>query len=671
MVVQHNLTAINANRMLGITQGTLSSSTEKLSSGYKINRAADDAAGLSISEKMRKQIRGLTKASSNAEDGISAVQTAEGALQEVTDMLQRMNELAVQASNGTNSTTDRQSIQDEIEQLTTEIDRVAETTKFNETYLLKGNADGTSSSQLVNAHDAGLAGKLVDNGKTAKFTVDSKLNEGDKVTIAGAEYTIGTDGAGKSGTDGYKKLAADNTAVKAGDSITDKSKSITYTIVDKAGISDVDANAGGALKLTSGKSAFTVTHEDGSKVTYDVDDAGGAGKISAKDAEDLIKQELAAGSKVTMTKDAIGNGCNIEVVNALTTTGANQEISSYNTSLITQAGVKQSTVDNLAKAANFTNGVTDMAEGDSVTISGKTTTYLKSDPAAASDISDIISKLDDGAKVSISRDAGNGTKNAVTYTVGKTTDAVNNVYTVADLADLIKHGDDVAIATSATDYDAINEAATKDITIATDGTTLTNLYTTVGNVKSEDSDVISKADALQKIADELQKASSIGTDTAATVVNNNDGTFEINKGSVEVKDKLNFSLHVGADADMTNKITVNLESMSAAGLGIKGINVNDETGMSATYAVDSIEDAIKKVSSQRSALGAVQNRLEHTIKNLDNVVENTTAAESQIRDTDMATEMVKYSNSNILAQAGQSMLAQANQSNQGVLSLLG
>ena len=671
MVVQHNLTAINANRMLGITQGTLSGSTEKLSSGYKINRAADDAAGLSISEKMRKQIRGLTKASSNAEDGISAVQTAEGALQEVTDMLQRMNELAVQASNGTNSTTDRQSIQDEIEQLTTEIDRVAETTKFNETYLLKGNADGTSSSQLVNAHDAGLAGKLVDNGKTAKFTVDSKLNEGDKVTIAGAEYTIGTDGAGKSGTDGYKKLAADNTAVKAGDSITDKSKSITYTIVDKAGISDVDANAGGALKLTSGKSAFTVTHEDGSKVTYDVDDAGGAGKISAKDAEDLIKQELAAGSKVTMTKDAIGNGCNIEVVNALTTTGANQEISSYNTSLITQAGVKQSTVDNLAKAANFTNGVTDMAEGDSVTISGKTTTYLKSDPAAASDISDIISKLDDGAKVSISRDAGNGTKNAVTYTVGKTTDAVNNVYTVADLADLIKHGDDVAIATSATDYDAINEAAAKGITIATDGTTLTNLYTTVGNVKSEDSDVISKADALQKIADELQKASSIGTDTAATVVNNNDGTFEINKGSVEVKDKLNFSLHVGADADMTNKITVNLESMSAAGLGIKGINVNDETGMSATYAVDSIEDAIKKVSSQRSALGAVQNRLEHTIKNLDNVVENTTAAESQIRDTDMATEMVKYSNSNILAQAGQSMLAQANQSNQGVLSLLG
>ena len=138
MVVQHNLQAMNANRMLNITTGSQSKSAEKLSSGYRINRAADDAAGLSISEKMRKQIRGLDQASTNAEDGVSAVQTAEGALTEVHSMLQRMNELAVQASNGTNSQTDRDAIQSEIDQLTTEIDRVAETTKFNESYLLKG-----------------------------------------------------------------------------------------------------------------------------------------------------------------------------------------------------------------------------------------------------------------------------------------------------------------------------------------------------------------------------------------------------------------------------------------------------------------------------------------------------------------------------------------------------
>ena len=140
MIVQHNITAMNANRMLGLTTGSLAKSTEKLSSGYRINRAADDAAGLTISEKMRKQIRGLDQASTNAEDGVSAVQTAEGALTEVHSMLQRMNELAVQASNGTMSADDRQAVQDEIDKLVDEVDRVAETTKFNETYLYKGGS---------------------------------------------------------------------------------------------------------------------------------------------------------------------------------------------------------------------------------------------------------------------------------------------------------------------------------------------------------------------------------------------------------------------------------------------------------------------------------------------------------------------------------------------------
>ena len=146
MVVQHNLTAMNSNRMLGVTVGAQAKSSEKLSSGYKINRVADDASGLSISEKMRRQIRRLTQASNNAEDGISAVQTAEGALTEVHDMLQRMNELANKAANGTMSEDDRQNVQDEIKQLTTEIDRVSTTTKFNETYLLNGADDTTTTN---------------------------------------------------------------------------------------------------------------------------------------------------------------------------------------------------------------------------------------------------------------------------------------------------------------------------------------------------------------------------------------------------------------------------------------------------------------------------------------------------------------------------------------------
>ena len=184
MVVQHNMQAANANRMLNVTTSAQSKSTEKLSSGYRINRAADDAAGLTISEKMRKQIRGLDQASTNAQDGVSSVQTAEGALTEVHSMLQRMNELATQAANGTNSKdSDRQAIQDEIDQLTTEIDRVSETTKFNETYLLKGEA-GTKTINMK-AHDAGLKGTLTDNGDgTATFVMDT-LNAGDKVSIGG------------------------------------------------------------------------------------------------------------------------------------------------------------------------------------------------------------------------------------------------------------------------------------------------------------------------------------------------------------------------------------------------------------------------------------------------------------------------------------------------------
>jgi flagellin len=388
MVVQHNITAMNANRMLGVTTGTQAKSSEKLSSGYKINRAADDAAGLTISEKMRKQIRGLDQASTNAQDGVSAVQTAEGALTEVHSMLQRMNELAVQAANGTNSKDDREAIQAEIDQLTTEIDRVAETTKFNETYLLKGTDAKSNNTKTItlNVHDAGIKGTMGDKDATGKyaFTIDN-FAEGKTVTIAGETFKI-----------------------------------------------------------------------------------------------------------------------------------------------------------------NSTNTKTDGSE--------------------------------------------------------------------------------------------------KSLTDAT---------------------------ALAKKA--LEDANKIGGATP-TVTAGSTGVFNITPGTVTVAKALNFNLHVGADADLTNKIGVSIDTMSSKFLGIEGIDVvgKDDVvgGTTATYAIDAIADAVAKVSAQRSALGAIQNRLEHTIANLDNVVENTTAAESRIRDTDMAQEMVEYSKNNILAQAGQSMLAQANQSNQGVLSLL-
>ena len=470
MVVQHNLQAMNANRMLNITTGSQSKSAEKLSSGYRINRAADDAAGLSISEKMRKQIRGLDQASTNAEDGVSAVQTAEGALTEVHSMLQRMNELAVQASNGTNSQTDRDAIQSEIDQLTTEIDRVAETTKFNETYLLKGDANGATKKMYLEAHDAGLKGKLTDNGDgTATFVMD-ELKAGDSVTIAGKSYTVGS-------TKDEAVAEFDKQVTAADDKFTVNGKEITI----------VDTHGG------------------------DADAEKAAGKYTLDEAKALITE----GSTV-----------------------------------------------------KFANGTT-----------------------------------------------------------------------------------------------------MKAMTGAADG------------VDDNDSSVISKNKAYLLASEELLKANQIGdtegnaavTDTkkAPISLTNGDGTFKINLAQTEVAEKLNFNLHVGSDADMTNKINVNIETMSSSYLGIKGLNVSDDTGVSATYAVDAIADALQKVSDQRSSLGAVQNRLEHTIANLDNVVENTTSAESRIRDVDMAEEMVEYSKNNILAQAGQSMLAQANQATQGVLSLLG
>ena len=461
MVVQHNLQAMNANRMLNITTGSQSKSAEKLSSGYRINRAADDAAGLSISEKMRKQIRGLDQASTNAEDGVSAVQTAEGALTEVHSMLQRMNELAVQASNGPNSKTDRDAIQSEIDQLTTEIDRVAETTKFNESYLLKGDADGNTKNVYMKGHDAGLKGTLTDGATTATFKVAAgALDVGKSVTIGGKEYTIGA------------------------------------TVAD-------------------GKTLLGNTY-DGSKTA----------KIDGTEYTLIADTE---------TEDATHK--------------------------------KKATIEGMVKA---------------------------------------------GATVEV------------------------------------------------------------------DGKSLTIMDANADGVDKSDSSVITAAKAISLMNTELLSANNIGAaDTAATMgtaptYTSADGaTFAINKGFATVADKLNFNLHVGSDADMTNKINVNIETMNSSYLGIKGLNVADDTGVAATYAVDAIADALQKVSDQRSSLGAVQNRLEHTIANLDNVVENTTSAESRIRDVDMAEEMVEYSKNNILAQAGQSMLAQANQATQGVLSLLG
>ena len=632
MVVQHNMQAMNANRMLNVTTSAQSKSTEKLSSGYKINRAADDAAGLTISEKMRKQIRGLDRASTNAQDGVSAVQTAEGALTEVHSMLQRMNELATQSANGTNSTTDRQAIQDEIDQLTTEIDRVSETTKFNETYLLKGDTDGSTSAKNVNAHDAGLAGKLVANGDgTSTFKLDKALADGDNVTIAGRKYTIGSTTAS---TDGFEALATLNTKkLSVGDSVTDNTGT-TKTLVDKI------SNVGTATDIYENDDKIKI---DGKEYTIaaatNLSDGTGA-KLSAADAQQMVSEALAKGKEASFTSKKAAKG--VYAANATMDVKIVSDLDANEVSSLSIA--------NTAKASDLKGSA--LAAGDVVSLSGKAITATAKDPANMSTVKDIVKSLQKNDVIQI------GGK---IITISDKTSLGNDKYTVNDALSLLNDKDTV-------NFDNVTSAEGK-AALTVSGLKASTDYTAVDTkVAASGDNVISVKDAYSMMAEELQKASSIGADVAAEVKSDNSGNFTIKQGTVDVKEALSFNLHVGADADSTNKITVDIDSMSAAGLGIKGIKADTE--QDATYAIDAISDAISKVSSQRSSLGAVQNRLEHTINNLDNVVENTTTAESRIRDTDMAEEMVNYSKNNILAQAGQAMLAQANQSNQGVLSLL-
>jgi flagellin-like hook-associated protein FlgL len=631
MVVQHNMQAANANRMLNVTTGQQAKSTEKLSSGYRINRAADDAAGLTISEKMRKQIKGLDRASTNAEDGVSAVQTAEGALTEVHSMLQRMNELATQASNGTNSESDRSAIQDEIDQLTTEIDRVAETTKFNETYLLKGDENGTKTETL-NAHDAGIKGKLTDNGDTATFEIE--LKKGNTVSIAGKDYTIAD-----ATNEDKNELSADGAASKIKDAL-------------KAA-NDIGATA----------SEASVTSSVQKQVVKAMDDP---------DAKFTAKSDMVAFDATNKTFKTISAG---------------DDISAY-------------VHDNNFKLYKGGSTTANLATGDKA----KTGLLVVHEDAASSGVDRVINK---DAVVTVAggiKTVTGGVATADTnYKIYEEINLVADTTTDAAHEAYAKLQDD---ATTNTSFDIKFEGLGTDTATAekkAEGqnalkTELSNIKYTFDGTKgafSHNFGADSKLDIdhngvvsydgtkIATITASAQAGQTQAAGTAAIALNGDfvnaesvtkDGsdkyTFTITKGTTASAKDLSFNLHVGADADMTNKINVNIEAMNTENLGLKGLNVKDDSGIAATYAIDAIADAISKVSEQRSSLGAVQNRLEHTISNVDNVVENTTSAESRIRDTDMASEMVNYSKNNILAQAGQSMLAQANQSNQGVLSLL-
>ena len=562
MVVQHNMSAMNANRMLSGVSSAQSKSTEKLSSGYRINRAADDAAGLSISEKMRSQIRGLNQASTNAQDGISLIQTAEGALNEQHSILQRMRELSVQASNGTETDDDREAVQNEIEQLQSELTRISDTTEFNTMKLLDGSLGSKSATST---------GAKLDGASIATFsatTMTSNSLKKDLTNIAGSTITDTFEIDGNTFNVDWSKGDAKDFLAKYSVDLTNMTDAQT-----KSFASDLETLLNNAAK------------EAGIKGTVTVKANATAGQVDIKSNNDGEDSSFGfVGTTATTVTEGQANTDSFGAVLLSKQADAN----------------KANTVDATMKV-NST-----IANGSSftMTING---TEVKATTTAAINEGDTL------------KSAATQLQTDIQTAVGKYNAAMGTNLTATDFTVTANKDGSLSVEYTGDEEITFSFGEYTDSTTGTTGTT----------------------------------ASKLG------LTNKTSGSSTSNKG---------ITLQIGANEGQTMNFT--LDEMSADALGVAGKNVDLSTQDSAQKATTAIDAAIKKVSAARGQMGAVQNRLEHTINNLDTASENLQTAESRIRDTDMAEEMVNYSKNSILAQAGQSMLAQANQANQGVLTLL-
>ncbi len=565
MIIQHNISALNSYNQLSGNNNALAKNLQKLSSGYKINSAADNAAGLAISEKMRAQITGLETAQQNAQDGISLVQTAEGALTEVHSMLNRMVELSTQASNGTYSDTDRQKLQDEITELQNEIDRIADSTNFNGIDLLNGNLDGTVA---VGGISGGSATQI--NAVKSKFESVAAIGDfatgdlalGDKVSVS-FEYTD-ANGATQTKTLEYEVTAVGAAGAKF------KLKDANGTEYEAAANGDkllgVDLSKAIAGSLAADpdiSKAFTVTENTG-KLTFESNVAGAS--------------SVAIGKMNIFTTSATG--------------GPTKELS---------VGVSQTVVGADAQTGYDFSKVT------------------------AFDPTDAAAKLEDSI-----------------VTIGDKK--------FAFLAKDVKLTDDVLQMLKDSGIDGSVELAGANVAAAD----VVNMVET-----------INKAFGKTVVEQGKVNAGAFTADTTGTVVRlTPDAGIETVLGG----NGKALNLQIGDTADEYNRLQVNIQDCHAKALGVDQINVTTEA--SAAEGIDSIKAAIDTVSQVRAKLGATQNRLDHTLNNLETTTTNLTESESRIRDTDMAKEMMDYTKNNILIQASQAMLAQANQVPQGVLQLL-
>lgn len=557
MRIQHNIAALNSYRNLTGNNAAVSKNLEKLSSGYRINRAGDDAAGLAISEKMRAQITGLETAQKNANDGISLVQTAEGALTEVHSMLNRMVELADQSSNGTyQDAVDRENLQKEVNSLKEEIDRISESTNFNGINLLDGSLAGNGTS------GGGLVGGTIGVWKAATHSGNAKNASAgnDEIDFDNADTFI-----------------IDGTEVKVDWS--------TLSSEDKASLS---------IDWTSNTSGTTA--KKAAKIMEDTINA----------AIDKVNQE--ANTSVShISIQALDTAKGFKLTSGLSGSGASS------LAIKGESETNETVANRMFSIADATNGATD------IKTLGSATSQLTINPANC---------------------------------VGKFNILIDGEAVEIDLAGLVNTSTGAQIATQ------LNTAL---------GTALTRYDTAKGN--AGDDAISGKITAKFNNNGQLEFTNTSGKKIGFEDKDGNDfaKTLGISAEGKAVSGG-GLVLQIGDTADDFNKLTVSVANMSSSSLGIGSINVN--TQQNASNAVEKIKNAINIVSSTRGDLGAIQNRLEHTINNLGVTTENMTAAESRIRDVDMADEMMSYTKNNILVQASQAMLAQANQLPQGVLQLL-
>lgn len=581
MVVQHNMNALNAYNKLNTNVAGLKKSSEKLSSGYRINRAGDDAAGLAISEKMRSQIRGLTQAKRNSQDGISMIQTFEGATQESHSILQRMKELASESANGTyQNDVDRDAIQLEFNQLNDELDQIADT-DFNGVVMLNGGemADGTRA-----AND--------------KFDYVNATRQAQQVGTAG----------------GYVK-AIDSSAY-----VGTNSETVTFTAsVDKDG------------KVTWEKS-------DGAK--------GTVGYVAADTANKAQGGFTYDGAVVTVDTSKIVAGDTITI-----------NFEKKNDAVGTQPGTTGYNVDIGKTGGDKTDG--------SAGVTSATITLTAGTKVTSQEIADAFNALN-GITIgeTFAKDATAGTNTNMT---------VNGVTVPADatLAEIGKVGDGklvvdkdkkiIYVDRAGTAYELATIAGAKMTNGATNAGTVT---TTVNVGQATYTPANDKAITLVEPKSKVSQSNSNNTATAPLTYTDH----MVLQTGARTKDSVDFTFNYSTTG--MGDLKANLDVSSREG-GLNTKNLSLATAADANTAIDKIDNAINKVSMVRATFGATQNRLEHKIENLTTTNENLTEAESGIRDTDMASEMLSYTKYNVLQQAAQSMLAQANQQPQSILQLLG